>query len=351
MPSVQPRPHRVSRPSPTLLTALFLLVLVALARDAAAQDRDAFAASPLPVAAHEAARRCVLGERSDNPAGLYATDPFPKGQVVLTFDDGPHPAHTSRVLDLLAKHRMPATFFLIGRNIDAKTYPLVQRMVRDGHTLATHSYSHDVTMASGKHHARTVEYVHAQHETTQVLLDLALMARSAEDFDAMFVRVFGGRHRHLSGRELRGGWRSFVQRHAQLVEERSPGRRPHQTLFSRPPGGNPFVGGSEPGQKRNYGAALGRLGLLNVMWHGESGDTHPELSNDADFLSENLRRTAKRGGVMLVHDYIRKDVLAAALAAIGKDPTLRVVPIERAVEVKFGCGTADLRRALAPGAA
>jgi peptidoglycan/xylan/chitin deacetylase (PgdA/CDA1 family) len=59
----------------------------------------------------------------------------------LTFDDGPDPAHTPALLDLLARHDVRATFFLVGEKVEQ--YPdLVQRIVAAGHTLGNHSYSH-----------------------------------------------------------------------------------------------------------------------------------------------------------------------------------------------------------------
>jgi len=63
------------------------------------------------------------------------------GSRYLTFDDGPEPEHTPRLLDLLAEHGVHATFFLIGEKVER--YPeLVERMVREGHRLGNHSYSH-----------------------------------------------------------------------------------------------------------------------------------------------------------------------------------------------------------------
>lgn len=59
----------------------------------------------------------------------------------LTFDDGPHPEHTPALLALLAAHGARATFFLIGQH--AERYPeLVERILREGHTLGNHSWSH-----------------------------------------------------------------------------------------------------------------------------------------------------------------------------------------------------------------
>jgi len=64
------------------------------------------------------------------------------GSVALTFDDGPG-EDTEAVLDLLAAADVPATFFMIGRNVErcAKT---AQRLVADGHDVGNHSYSHPI---------------------------------------------------------------------------------------------------------------------------------------------------------------------------------------------------------------
>lgn len=62
------------------------------------------------------------------------------GAAALTFDDGPGP-HTGAVLDVLARHEVPATFFLVGRNAQRRP-DLVERLVAEGHAVASHSYSH-----------------------------------------------------------------------------------------------------------------------------------------------------------------------------------------------------------------
>ena len=62
-------------------------------------------------------------------------------RVALTFDDGPDPEVTPRVLELLARHQAPATFFLVAAK--AERHPgLVQAILDGGHTLGNHSYSH-----------------------------------------------------------------------------------------------------------------------------------------------------------------------------------------------------------------
>lgn len=63
------------------------------------------------------------------------------GGVALTFDDGPHPSSTPRVLDALAEHGVPATFFCVGRN--ARLHPqLMARIRAEGHLIGSHSLTH-----------------------------------------------------------------------------------------------------------------------------------------------------------------------------------------------------------------
>jgi peptidoglycan-N-acetylglucosamine deacetylase len=69
------------------------------------------------------------------------TLPLADGEVVLTFDDGPWPGTTPRVLDALARECVRATFFLIGRNASAHAQ-LVRRELAEGHTVAHHTYAH-----------------------------------------------------------------------------------------------------------------------------------------------------------------------------------------------------------------
>src|SRR5262245_61654624 len=70
-----------------------------------------------------------------------STLPLGAKELVLTFDDGPWPGTTSKVLDALKTECVRATFFLLGRN--AAAHPqLARRALAEGHTLGHHSYSH-----------------------------------------------------------------------------------------------------------------------------------------------------------------------------------------------------------------
>lgn len=63
------------------------------------------------------------------------------GCVALTFDDGPDPAVTPQVLDVLARHRAHATFFVIGKALAAQP-DLARRMLAEGHAIGHHSWQH-----------------------------------------------------------------------------------------------------------------------------------------------------------------------------------------------------------------
>ncbi len=61
--------------------------------------------------------------------------------VALTFEDGPNEPYTTQILDVLAKYRVKATFFLIGENIELS--PLsAKQVIADGHVIGNHSYRH-----------------------------------------------------------------------------------------------------------------------------------------------------------------------------------------------------------------
>lgn len=76
------------------------------------------------------------------PSWLVTTRLPARGRrLFLTFDDGPDPEHTPRVLDLLGQHGAKASFFLVGDQ--AVRHPgIVRRIVAEGHAIGNHSWSH-----------------------------------------------------------------------------------------------------------------------------------------------------------------------------------------------------------------
>ncbi len=72
------------------------------------------------------------------------TLPLADHEVVITFDDGPSPRYTDRILEILASECVKATFFMVGKM--AKTFPdTAKRVETEGHTIGTHSFSHPFT--------------------------------------------------------------------------------------------------------------------------------------------------------------------------------------------------------------
>lgn len=67
-------------------------------------------------------------------------------EVILTFDDGPDPVHTSEVLDILQKYEIKALFFVIGKK--AMEHPeLIRRIIDEGHEIGNHTQNHPIFFA------------------------------------------------------------------------------------------------------------------------------------------------------------------------------------------------------------
>lgn len=86
------------------------------------------------------------GEATSGDATAPGTSPAPEKRahdkvVYLTFDDGPDPRYTPRVLDLLAEYDAPATFFMIGEKA-VEEPELVERVRAAGHSIGNHTYTH-----------------------------------------------------------------------------------------------------------------------------------------------------------------------------------------------------------------
>jgi peptidoglycan/xylan/chitin deacetylase (PgdA/CDA1 family) len=119
----------------TLGTAVVVsLAWIAAAHAADCPRKDALGTSR--ILSVDAAKTPRVGLKS-----FPDTLPLEDHEVVLTFDDGPWPATTPKVLAALAKECVQATFFLIGK--PASEHPdLVRKIAAAGHTIGTHSWTH-----------------------------------------------------------------------------------------------------------------------------------------------------------------------------------------------------------------
>jgi peptidoglycan/xylan/chitin deacetylase (PgdA/CDA1 family) len=76
--------------------------------------------------------------------------------VHLTFDDGPNPAATPALLDLLRREGVHATFFLIERHITPETEPIVRRIAAEGHAIGLHSHTRALMLLEPRELAATL---------------------------------------------------------------------------------------------------------------------------------------------------------------------------------------------------
>ena len=65
-------------------------------------------------------------------------------KIALTFDDGPHPVYTKKILDVLSKYDIKATFFIVGENARYYKNTLLD-IVKHGHELGNHTFSHTIS--------------------------------------------------------------------------------------------------------------------------------------------------------------------------------------------------------------
>ncbi|MFL5783466.1 MAG: polysaccharide deacetylase family protein [Bacteriovoracaceae bacterium] len=116
---------------------------------------------------------------------LYNTHTF-----ALTFDDGPNPATTPHMLDVLKKHDIKAVFFVLTQNLNEQTIPLIKRMLDEGHIVADHGPSHD--------NANTLTEAQFKDQLKSSINKIAALYQQFNyDYDKIFFRypygAYGGR--------------------------------------------------------------------------------------------------------------------------------------------------------------
>jgi peptidoglycan/xylan/chitin deacetylase (PgdA/CDA1 family) len=160
------------------LLASVLTLTLALACPAAAEcPADALGTSR--VLALDAATAPRVGLKH-----FSASLPLNDKEVVLTFDDGPWPGTTARVLDTLARECVKATFFLIGQN--AAAHPeLARRELAEGHTVAHHTWSHLLL------DRRPLDAAEAEIDRGMAAVDTALYGKAAAEPRTPFFRFPG----------------------------------------------------------------------------------------------------------------------------------------------------------------
>ena len=88
----------------------------------------------------------AAGYQTMAPAGqwygrTFTALPIGSKKLALTYDDGPNDPHTLRLLEVLARHNVRATFFLIGKYVKQRP-DIAQEIVKAGHAIGNHTFSH-----------------------------------------------------------------------------------------------------------------------------------------------------------------------------------------------------------------
>ena len=118
------------------------------------------------LAAAGAVAYCGMAPGSQIFGRCVVAAPQPE-QIALTYDDGPNPAATPRLLDVLARHQVRATFFMIGRF--ARQHPqLVRDVAAAGHLIANHTETHPALLLCSNRRIR--EELHAGNSALEEIL-------------------------------------------------------------------------------------------------------------------------------------------------------------------------------------
>lgn len=192
------------------------------------------------------------------PHTMWRADSASKS-VYLTFDDGPIPEMTPRILAILREKQVKATFFCVGDNV--RKYPdLLEQILADGHAVGNHTFHHLPGLQTS-----TEDYLHDVSDAA-LLINRALLDNQSSS------------------------------------AQQSIGQRP---ILFRPP-----YGRMRPSQK----AALLKQGYTIVLWDVLTHDYNPRYTPEK--MLRIVRRYTRPGSIVVFHDSLRSgDRMLAALPA------------------------------------
>ncbi len=286
--------------------------------------------------------------------GLYPGGRTERRVAALTFDDGPDDDTTGALLDILAAAQVPATFFVVGRILDSDSHPLIHRMHDEGHEIGNHTFRHarqfDRVMGVNSAH-----WVLAEVELCEIAINLALHTETTRDFRRARGDVFGDLHWDTSPEDTVAAYPEIRDRYELWLADRA--LNPRRSAYFRPPGGAPFYGGSDyaPAIHNQWGDAMERSGMLQVLWHRDTRDWELARRNDEDEVFKltlaRLLEAIHQGGIVLMHDRSNPEIVRAALARAAEWDDVQFVTLEHFVRQEFDCSLEDLQRELSAVAA
>ena len=186
-------------------------------------------------------------ENKINVDNIYNQD----GKIVyLTFDDGPTPSITPKILDILKEHNVKATFFVIGKKV--KENPeIVKRAYNEGHFIGNHTYSHN----------NSILYKNSEKFISEI-----------EKTDLEIGKAIG------------------IDNY-------------HSYLFRFP---NGFMSNMYKTEKDNYAKILSNMGYSYIDWNALNKDSERKYTNKQ--LLENLKQSIKNKNILVILMHDTKDV-------------------------------------------
>ena len=128
---------------------------------------------------------------TDIRKGIYHEERYTGKKVCfLTFDDGVNFEVTPRILDILKQYNVPATFFVVGKTLNADTKELLEREIKEGHAIGIHSYTHDYQKMYPGGYVDVQQVVKEVKDTQDTLQELL-----GKEFKTLVWRYPGG---HMS---------------------------------------------------------------------------------------------------------------------------------------------------------
>src|ERR1700675_2666683 len=133
-----------------------------------------------------AAAASAAGYQSMAPSGQWYGKTFAAGipgskQIALTYGDGPNDPHTLKLLDVLAKHSVRATFFMIGRYVQQRP-DIARAVARAGHVIGNHTFTHPLLIFESEAQTR-IQLVECRSALTDAI----------GEHSNLFRPPFGGR--------------------------------------------------------------------------------------------------------------------------------------------------------------
>lgn len=145
--------------------------------------------------------------------------------VYLTFDDGPNPATTPDLLDVLAREQVPATFFLIDAHVNPDTAAIVRRIFDDGHAIGLHSSSRRAMTSSAE---QFVDMLNAAADRIEALAGMrpcrAFRPHAGWRGGEMYAGLRQGGYRLVGWGWMLWDWNWFRRRAADAIVKRVSGR-------------------------------------------------------------------------------------------------------------------------------